>query len=299
MKIISIGEILWDLYPGSEHLGGAPFNFAAHATRLKHDVLFVSAVGDDARGDRAIAKLDDLGLSSSFVQRIAGQPTGFVSVDLQDGNQPLYRIHRPAAYDFVELPGRELDELERWNPDWIYFGTLHQMDARGREATNRLLNQCLDSRRFYDVNLRASSYTERLVTQLMDAADVVKLNEAEVYDVAEMLGSPLHSIEQFCRDFSRWFDWDAVCVTRGARGCALLIHGEYVEAAGYSVHVRDAVGAGDAFAAAFLHGMASDWRPQQIADFANCLGALVASRDGAVPPWEPEECRALPRHSAA
>ncbi|MBI2690203.1 MAG: hypothetical protein HYX27_28180 [Acidobacteria bacterium] len=298
MKIISVGEILWDLYPGSEHLGGAPFNFAAHARRLEHEVLFLSAVGNDSRGNRAIARLADLGLSCQFVPRIAGQPTGFVSVDLQDGNQPRYVIHRPAAYDFVQLSDTGLDEIAEWRPDWIYYGTLHQMDMRGKEATERLIGRCPDARRFYDINLRASSFTPELVTRLVDTADVVKLNEAEVRAVAQILGAPFYSLEQFCREYAEWFDWEAVCVTRGANGCALLVKGEYVEAAGYSVHVRDAVGAGDAFAAAFLHGLASDWRPRQIADFANRLGALVASRDGAVPPWEPEECRALVRHSA-
>jgi len=31
MKIISLGEVLWDILPSAEHLGGAPFNFALHA----------------------------------------------------------------------------------------------------------------------------------------------------------------------------------------------------------------------------------------------------------------------------
>ncbi len=27
-RIVSIGEVLWDVFPDSEKLGGAPFNFA-------------------------------------------------------------------------------------------------------------------------------------------------------------------------------------------------------------------------------------------------------------------------------
>ena len=33
MRIVSIGEILWDVFPNGEHLGGAAFNFSAHARR--------------------------------------------------------------------------------------------------------------------------------------------------------------------------------------------------------------------------------------------------------------------------
>ena len=38
MKIVSIGEILWDVYKNEEHIGGAPFNFSVHVNRLGHEV---------------------------------------------------------------------------------------------------------------------------------------------------------------------------------------------------------------------------------------------------------------------
>ena len=47
-----------------------------------------------------------------------------------------------------------------------------------------------------------------------------------------------------------------MCVTRGSLGCTVLMDGQYIEAPGYPVQVVDTVGAGDAFAAAFLHGWA-------------------------------------------
>ena len=49
------------------------------------------------------------------------------------------------------------------------------------------------------------------------------------------------------------------------------------------------VGAGDAFAAAFMHGLSLSWPAAEIASFANRVGALVASRHGAIPAWTLEE----------
>jgi fructokinase len=69
--------------------------------------------------------------------------------------------------------------------------------------------------------------------------------------------------------------------------------GKYVEASGYPVQVVDTVGAGDAFAAAFLHGLGNRWPTQETADFANRVGALVASRRGAIPDWTISEANAL------
>jgi fructokinase len=53
------------------------------------------------------------------------------------------------------------------------------------------------------------------------------------------------------------------------------------------------VGAGDAFAAAFLHGIDQGWSAARTGDFANRLGALVVSRAGAVPEWSLEELKGL------
>jgi len=124
------------------------------------------------------------------------------------------------------------------------------------------------------------------VRELMSQATAVKLNEDEASEMAGMFRRPPYSsLEEFCRSYAREFGWEAVCVTRGARGCALLIGDEYVEANGYAVEVADTVGAGDAFAAALVHGMGCKWPLRQIADFANRVGALVASRRGAIPDW--------------
>jgi len=301
VKIISLGEILWDVFDDAEYLGGAPFNFAAHARRLGHDVFFVSAVGDDSRGRSALAKMEQLDLATRFVQRLTSAATGIVSVRLDSAGQPNFTIHRPAAYDLVSLGPGDLAELSSPQADWIYFGTLHQMSPGARDLLAALIGANPHARRFYDINLRPDSYEPALVRDLMKRASVVKLNDAEVRTVEDLFGgkassprSP-YSLEEFCRSRAEAHGWEAVCVTRGAQGCALLIGGEYAEVDGYAVEVADTVGAGDAFAAAFLHGLSTGWAPAEIGDFANRVGALVAGRHGAIPSWTIEECRALVR----
>ena len=145
------------------------------------------------------------------------------------------------------------------------------------------------ARRFYDINLRKDSFTAELVRSLLQLAQVVKLNDAEVALVQQMFGTGETTLEAFCRMYAARFGWQAVCVTRGGEGCALLLGGEYVEAPGYPVAIADTVGAGDAFAAALLHGIHAQWPIPRIADFANRLGALVASRPGGTPEWSMAE----------
>jgi fructokinase len=293
MKIISLGEILWDILPTAEHLGGAPFNFAWHAHNLGHEVCFVSAVGNDDRGRRALERMEQAGLATRFIHRTSDHATGTVTVSLGPSLGPQYRIHRPAAYDFPALSPAELNALLTPPPDWIYFGALQQMSVPARDLTRRLLDAASAARRFYDVNLRVGSYTAGLVRTLVQQAHVLKLSHEELPLVEEMCGIEGASPEQFCRAIAAAFELETVCITRGAEGCALLLDGEYVEAAGFPIRVADAIGAGDAFSAALVHGMSSGWPAQQTAAFANRVGALVASRPGGTPCWSVTEAMAL------
>ncbi|HEY2858712.1 MAG TPA: PfkB family carbohydrate kinase, partial [Terracidiphilus sp.] len=251
-----------------------------------------SGVGEDERGERILDAMREIGLGTRYVTRVAGHATGVVTVTFVDG-QPRYILHRPAAYDFPSLTEAQLEALRSQPVDWIYFGTLLQMSEDAKRLTRRLLDSIPQAKHFYDVNLRADNWEPALLRDSVARATVVKLNDEEVREVAQVLQQPAGSLEEFCRACAGKYALEAVCVTRGPRGCALLIHGDYLESPGYSIEVVDTVGAGDAFAAAFLHGWDSGWPPPRIADFANRVGALVASRPGAIPRWNPEEVEAL------
>ena len=128
--------------------------------------------------------------------------------------------------------------------------------------------------------------------QLLAHAGVVKLNEEELHRVHEFTGLP-SGVEAFCCEGAARYGWQAVAVTLGDRGCAILANGQYAEAAARAVDVADTVGAGDAFAAAFMHGLSMNWPAAEIASFANRVGALVVSRRGAIPDWTLEEATKL------
>lgn len=293
MNIVSIGEVLWDIVGHEEHLGGASFNFSAHLSRLGHNVSFISAVGTDQRGLRILERMPQFGLITDYVHIENNYATGTVSVALASDGQPKFVLHRPAAYDFPQLTTQQFGRLFARPIDWIYFGTLHQISPQARQLTMEVLDRAPEARRFYDVNLRSDSYTPALIQHLMSRATFVKMNHEEVEAIARMFGSRHASLEEFCRSYASVYKWEGVCVTRGPRGCAVLLNGRYLEAPGYAIEVVDTVGAGDAFAAAFLHGLGGGWSSPEIADFANRVGALVAGRRGAVPDWTIAEANAL------
>jgi fructokinase len=287
-RVLVLGEVLWDLFPASVRLGGAALNFAAHIKRLGHEPVLISAVGTDELGDQAIHAITTLGLDLSFLQKTERFKTGTAAVQLGPGDQTSFVIERPAAYDAVQLSDGDIEQIIKWKPEWLYYGTLFSSSVTGKDVLRRLLEALPQAKRFYDLNLRPGSDSPELVSELLRAANVIKLNEEELRSVHEFTQLPPET-EAFCRAGAERFGWDAVCITLGARGCAMLAGEEYVEVNGHRVDVADTVGAGDAFAAAFMHGIVSNRPASEIAEFSNRVGALVASVHGAIPNWTIEE----------
>jgi fructokinase len=280
-----LGEVLWDVFPDSVRLGGAPLNFAVHASRLGFQPLLVSAVGDDDLGRRAQEAVKKMGLDTSMLHNTARWQTGTAAVHLDPSGHPVFQIPRPAAYDAVQLTEEGIRQLTSWSPGWLYHGTLFPSHEKGRSTLLRLLQVLPDTMRFYDVNLRPGFDSPDLVAELLAFAHIVKLNEAELGAVSRIAGLP-SNLEAFCRAGVERYGWRAVCVTLGERGCAILAGNQYLLAGAHRVEVADTVGAGDAFAAAFLHGLSRNWALQEVAAFANRVGGIVASRPGAIPDWD-------------
>lgn len=294
-----MGEVLWDVFDHQHRfLGGAPLNFSINATRLGHSVSLISAVGNDSLGVEALARIRDAGLSTTSIQRSREYPTATAEVSTDPSGSAQFFIRRPAAFDSLAfVPGHlELSMSER--PDWVYFGTLAMTEPSSERALKELLHSAPSARRFYDVNLRKGHWNFELVERLSSLADVMKLNADEA-EILFRVASPDHpfSLEDFCRAWSSRFSVDILCVTLGSEGCAIFANNELTYFAGQTVTVADTVGAGDAFAAGFLHGLGEKWTFEAVANFANAVGALVASRPGATPDWSIAECRDALRSS--
>jgi fructokinase len=291
MRILSVGEILWDVIGRTDHLGGAPLNFAAHAQRLGHEVYPLSAVGDDERGHRALQLIRERGIATDFIRVLPGKPTGTAEVELDLDGKPTFRIVRPAAYDFVDLSAGDLQALAKLDPQWVYVGTLFHTPSAALASTLRLLQVLPSAQRFYDVNLRDQNWNLTAVEQLSSQSTVVKLNdwEAQCLDATFDAEGEDESIESFARRWADRFNVKIVCVTCGERGCSILKNSHLTRVPGFRVKIADTVGAGDAFAGGIVHGLSQGWDMWDVGRFANAVGAVVASKHGAIPDWSIEE----------
>lgn len=286
--ILGLGELLWDLLPTGNRLGGAPANFAVMAGRLGNHAAILSRIGRDDLGREAIGVLNPLPADASFLQVDPVHETGRVSVALQDG-QPEYVIHEPAAWDFLELSDDWVRLAER--ADALCFGTLAQRGLDSRQTIQTLAAQAPSSCvRVFDVNLRAPFYSCEVLQESLELASVVKMNDAEVPIVLSFLGMPLedepgsvplrNGAERLLAEFPTL---QLVAVTRGGHGSLLVTREEWHEHSGVATNVSDTIGAGDAFTAAMTHYLLRGAGLETLNEAGNRWGAWVASQHGAMP----------------
>jgi fructokinase len=288
MKVVAFGEILWDIIEGKEHLGGAPLNFAAHAAQCGNESYIISKLGTDYRGVLAFNTCKAYGVKSDFIQWDEQYATGTVDVTLTNG-QPDYVIHENVAYDFID--SRQLvSSLTTQSVDVFYFGSLAQRNNASRDALTFLIGNLKAKYIFYDVNLRKGGFTKTIIDSSLKLCNVFKLNTDELPILSKMLVDQELSMEAFIRALNaKYPNIRMVIVTAADKGCYVFDEkSEATHVAGFPVIVADAVGAGDAFSAAFMHMVGNFGDVLKAAQVANRVGAFVASQAGPIPSYSNE-----------
>ena len=284
--LIGLGEILWDLLPSGRQLGGAPANFAYHANALGARGTIISRVGQDANGADILTRLADLGLSVDLIQKDAEAPTGTVSVELSGDGQPRYIIHENVAWDRLSATKEALGTAAA--ADAICFGTLAQRSERSRAAIHELIAAAAPKApRVLDVNLRQQFYSAEIIDRSLRAANVLKVNDAELPILAELCSIAGEQRAQLA-ELARRYDLRLVACTRGAHGSLLFSGGQWSEHPGVPTRVADTIGAGDSFTATMILGVLAGRALDAINDHANRVAAFVASQPGGMPPLPPD-----------
>jgi fructokinase len=281
-RVVGLGEVLWDLFPGRSCLGGAPANFAYITTLMGDRGIVASRVGEDSRGIEALRRLEEIGLNIDHIQIDRDHPTGTVNVAVDESGQPRFEIAQPVAWDHLQ-----------WTPDWqclaetadaVCFGSLAQRSASSRETIERFLRATPpNALKIFDVNLRQSFYSQEILASSMKLADIVKLNNDELPKIMSLNHLPDKDELSSARRLIEEYKLDLVSITRGGRGSLLVSEECFSEHPGFKVHVADTVGSGDAFTAGLVHEYLHGASLDLMNEVANLVGAWVASEVGAMP----------------
>ena len=291
MKILSFGEIIWDVYPDRAVIGGAPMNFAAHCTKCGAEGYILSAIGNDELGDDALSELSRLGVNTSFVSRNP-YPTGRCNVTLDENRIPTYSLVTDVAYDYIDVSDSVANRIRDEGFDALCFGTLSQRNTVSATALRNLLDTCDIKEIFCDINLRPNGYCEDSVKLCFEKATTLKISdeEAPLLEAFEMMSgiSFSNARKAFIEIFKRYPNIKRILYTKGANGSEVHTREDQIDIAPVKVKAVSSVGAGDSFGASWLTAMLGGASYEDAARLAARISAFVVSRTEAVPEYSIE-----------
>ncbi len=296
MKVLSFGEILFDVFDGSEKLGGAPLNFCADMVRLGAEGYMLSAFSRDRLGNNAAEAMKKIGIDYSLSCDESLFGTGVCSVTRDENGEPTYDLVEGVAYDHIALTEERLNRIRNEKFDLFYFGTLAQRNMTSFSALSKLFENCSFPQVFFDLNIRGMYYSGDVIEKGLQRATILKLNYSECRLLCDM-GFCMTAMSGRCDDaflktvmteISDKYDIGTVIITLDKDGAAVYRNGEYYRSAPCTSPVVSAVGAGDAFSACFAYNLLCGKSLAECTDRANILGDYTVRFLEALPPYDDE-----------
>jgi sugar/nucleoside kinase (ribokinase family) len=255
--------------------GGTSTNTAITLARLGMPPRFVGLVGDDWRGERLRAGLEEAGVICDTLAVRAGQ----------DSDRSIIPISPSGARTIFWIKGAMLGTGDALNLPLIFSHRCVYIDV----VDMALWADILDA---FERTASAGAWAGRdapfLIGQAVFVAGVLPPAEAMAlvtrhhafvggeWEWRLMAGErergPLLDHIQAAMRGTRLH---VAAVTHGAEGCTIVTPERIHTAAALPVEVVDTTGAGDAFAAGLTYGVLNGWPLEDTARFANAVGALA------------------------
>ena len=250
-------------------LGSASAIFASGIARLGHAVGFIGKTGDDDFGRFCRDALQRAGISTDGLL-LSSRPTG-ATIVLSTRDDRALVTHLGAIADL------RYDDLPR--DPFRGFRHLHLTSYFLQESLRadfpRLIREAKTAGLTvsFDPNSDPSQKWSPQIWDVMRAADVVFVNELEAHALTNMSNTA---------DALSMLAERLVCavVKQGSKGATSVRGAERIHVETFRVNVVDTTGAGDSFAAGFVHGMLTKRSLRDCLLFANAAGALSATGVG-------------------
>ena len=278
--IVGLGEALWDCLPEGRKIGGAPANFAYHASQFGFESYAVSAVGNDSLGDETIAALESNGLN--IVMPRVDFPTGQVQVSLDAEGVATYDIKEGSAWDNIPFT-HDIREVAI-GCGAVCWGSLAQRNTVSRDTIYRFLDYTpMDCLKIFDINLRQNFYSKEVICESLKRCNVLKINDEELVTIGRMFGYPGLDIENKCWLILGKYDLDMLVLTCGVNGSYVFTPGNLSFQETPKVEVADTVGAGDSFTGTFCACILKGMSVPEAHKRAVEVSAYVCTQQGAMP----------------
>ncbi|MEM8893447.1 MAG: sugar kinase [Bacteroidota bacterium] len=305
MKMITFGEIMLRLTPSqlggklktagelTVSYAGSESNVASSLAEFGHDAHFVTKLPGNELGHGAVRSLKSYGVNTSNILYSDGRiGTYFIEAGKSIRPSQIVYDRKDSVFSRID-PGEFAWERILEGASWLFVSGITAVLSE--HCANELIKVTTMARKMnvgvaFDMNYRRSlwksrTHAARIFDQVLPHTDVLLGNAGVLTDVYDM---------KFSGSKDEEITMDAMQKAHSQFGVAQLAftirkhhsasqnslqamyfnHSKAFSSQEYNVEIMDRIGTGDAFAAAFIHGLANQWEDQKVINFAGAAFAL-------------------------
>lgn len=310
MKVVTFGEIMLRLKT-PENLrimqsdafeasyGGAEANVAVSLAMFEDKSAFVSKVPNNPVGMSALSEVRHYGVNTDYMVR-GGDRLGIYFFEKGSNIRSTNVVYDRAYSAFSKSQANEYDWKSILEPgDIFYFtGVTPAVSESVREALKSALQYCKENgiQVICDLNYRGKMWStdqaQKVMRDLMNYVDICIANDEDfeatlgIHAFDGDLSTGIDQIDSYKEgmlEITRQFP-NVKSVTSVLRNMHSVeegdwmgiyyVDGKFYQSPIHSVHSLEAVGAGDAYGAGFVHGLINGYDPQKTVDFAISASVL-------------------------
>ena len=253
--------------------GGKGANSAVAFSRLGGECVFCTRLGSDANGDTLHALYEREGISTDFIARDPEAPTGLAAI-LVESNGANRIIVYPGAN--MNIDEKTVDDAIAVRPNALYM----QMEI-SYSAIIHAAKKASEAK--IPIFIDAGPADRDFPFEQLPYLEIFSPNEHET----EILTGIYPADEDSCRlaagALSKLVKAKYFVIKLGARGAYVTDGKREFIAPPFKAEAKDTTAAGDSFTAALTLEYLRTNNIERAARYANAVGAIVVSREGAIP----------------
>lgn len=290
IDVVVFGEPLVAFYPVNESSiaesasifktwGGDTSNVVLQVARLGHTSKYFSRVGDDPFGYGFLKLWKDNGVDTSLITVDKKRYTGLYFASFEDGHwKPTYYRSASAAsaISIEDISPAVLDGARALHVSGISIG----MSRTALETGKYLINAAKERKIIvsFDINYRPPQWSspeaasEAISSVIGEGVDILEITNDEMLALG-WGDDPISLFQKFSKS-------KIIIYKQGASGATILTEDRTFSVPAFQIKVKDTVGAGDSFDAAFLVSVLDKKPLEYSARFAAAAAAITCTGTG-------------------
>lgn len=254
--------------------GGTGINFAVAYSKLGGESYYFTPLSEDPFGAIFAQYLSENGVHIS--SRSSRKTAIIINIVREIGERTTLALIKESSYSDVSC-----DKFKRFSKgfDSVYISGGILTEEKSRVEIIKIVEYCHKSgiNVFFDPQMRIGEEIEKFketCLAILELSDIIFANEVEFAAIPDRIVK--NKIDNKC----------LFVIKRGEKGAYAFSGGSEYESTGLKVEVKDTIGAGDIFNAAFLRKFLQDGNVETSLDFANRIAALSTTQIGFFVPLE-------------